>query len=144
MKHLLAYLLAIVSFQVLGQQYIVPYPHDVLNTPMTTANGVPFTGTMTATTSSYDNAVAVTVPLTGINVGRPYKSVSIYNPSTTRTVVVCFGTAGQASSCSDNVSIPPGLGLALDFVLYGSPNNKNTVFGRLDSAGSSAITVNMW
>ena len=143
MRKLLFISLMLLGLKVFATQYQYPVPKDVNNTPIYGGLGLPFSGSMTPTTNAYDNAVAVTAPLTGSNSGRQYRHIAVYNPSTTRTVYVCFGGA-TSSGCADNMIVAPGYTVVLDSVYYGELNNITKLYAKLDSAGTSAVVVHGW
>jgi len=140
--YLLAVLLVAIYLMkgALATQYKYPIPQDVNNYPIQGAMGVPYEFESAVTTTSY--ASFATVPLTGNDAGRQYRSLCAYNPSTTIDVYLCLGSS---SSCStDMVKVPAGKGLCLDNIYYGPLNLITTVWAKLGSAGSVTPSVEIW
>lgn len=120
--------------------YKYPVPRDPTNTPVYGGLGLPFYSGVTVTAATY--IVSATVPLTGNDIYRQYRSVYVYNPDTTRTVYACFG--GSTACATDQMKINPGYGLIFDNVYYGYLNGITNIYLRLDSTGSVVVEVGGW
>lgn len=115
-------------------------PRDTTNTPIYGGLGLPvFSEAVTLTTTAY--TLVFTMPTTGINTSRAWRNIVIRNPSTIRTVYICFG---NGSCATDMLKIPPLLGIDIDATLFGSFINYPQVWGRLDVAGSVTPEVTAW
>lgn len=135
--------LGLIALNAFAVQYNAIVPKDINNVPIYGGLGIPFSGTATPTANAYDDTIKVAVPLTGVNAGRQYRSISVYNPSLTRTVYVCFG-GDAAAGCSDNIIVNPGYAVVLDNVYFGALNDITNIYLKLDSAGTSAVQVQGW
>lgn len=143
MKHLLWLLLVglLVGLPTWAQiQYKYPVPKDPTNTPIQNALGLPFVLEATLTTTGY--AKIGDLPLSGNNAGRQYRGICAYNPDTSVSVYLCFGTASACST--DMIKIPPEKGICLDNIYAGFFNDITAVWGKLSGAGTSDVEVNIW
>lgn len=131
-------------FPVLGvaQSLTYPLPVDARGNPLMLGVGNPYSTTLTPTTSSYSASIQYQAPLTGIDTNRVYREIYIYNPSSTRTVYICFGSATACST--DNITVPPSTQMVLDAIRFGNAVGFPYVWARLDSAGSSAAVITIW
>lgn len=139
MKHLLW--LLFISLPAWAQtQYKYPVPKDPVNVPIQNALGLPFAYQATLTTTAYVKISDLS--LSGNNSGRQYRAVCAYNPSTTESAILCFGTSSACST--DMMIVPPAFGLCLDNIYAGFFNDITAVWGKLSAAGSSDVQVNIW
>ena len=133
MKRILALIIALAPLSGFAiTQYKYPVPIDPYNTPIQGALGLPYSFLPTVSTTSYVNAI--TLPLTGNEAGRQYRSICVNNPDTTIPVYVCMG---DSSACStDHIVVPALKGLCLDNIYYGPLNQVSNIWLKLGSAGS--------
>lgn len=103
--------------------------------------GLPvFTEAVTLTSTGY--SAVLTVPSTGNNVRRQFRKLLVRNPSSTRSVYLCFG---GASSCSTAMmKVPSSTSIVLDGLYFGPMNTITTIWGALDAGGSVAPEVTIW
>lgn len=141
MKRLLL-VLGIFSSLAFGQQYQFPVPKDPLNTPIYGGLGLPVIGNSV----QLDDATwedVLTVPLTGVNTGRQYRAICVYNPSSGADVKICFG-----SGCSTVQIIvpatPTGGGLCIDNTYFGTFNAISVIRGSLSTAASVTPQITIW
>lgn len=124
-----------------AQQYPVPVPKDVVNEPIYGGLGAPRVFEPTVTATAY-GADYITVPTTGADFGRQFRSFYVYNPSATRTIYACFGPDTGCSS--DDAKIRPQMGIVYDGILAGYYNRVTRIYFKLDSAGSVQIDAGLW
>jgi hypothetical protein len=103
--------------------------------------GLPtFSEAVTLTTSSYVSLL--TVPATGHNATRVYRHMIVKNPSSTRTLYICFG---DSSSCATNMlKIPASTTIAYDGLYFGAPTSVVKIYGKLDDTGSVVPELTIW
>lgn len=139
----------IISFTIIGQagaqQLTYPLPTDANRFPLYAGVGNPYGYQLGPTAATYSNAVRFQLPSTGLDTNRAYRHLSVINPSTDRTLYVCFG-GSDASSCSGvvHIIIPPGYQLVNEPLRYGKPVGSEYVYVRLDSAGAVTATMGSW
>lgn len=116
-------------------------PRDGFNTPIYGGIGLPyFFESVSLTTTSYVSLA--TVPTVGSgNTQRQFRNILIRNPSSTRSVYVCFGTGGCSS---DMMKIPPNYTFVTDQMLIGWSTSVTNIYGKLDSAGSVTPEITLW
>lgn len=134
MARLILLLLPIISFAQL-------VPKDGMGTPIYGGIGYPqLFESVTLTTSSY--VALVTLPTVGSgNTQRQFRGIEVNNPSSTRSLYICFGT----TSCStDAIKVGPLRDKIFDLVQYGWGTSTTTIYGRLDSGGSVTPEVTVW
>ncbi len=142
MKKILIMIVALLISQLAhAQQANIPIPVDPRKNPILTGLGFSyFSEAVTLTTTSYVSLLAL--PVSGSNLDRPWKGIAVRNPSTTRSVYICWGTA---SGCTQaGMKLGPEVGLVLDDVMFGSQNSVTNIWGKLDSAGSVAPELTIW
>lgn len=131
----------LLSLSVFAQQSAMPVPRDPVNEPVYKGLSKPyFSEAVELTTDSY--VILYTLPATSENYRRHWTGIAVRNPSGTRSVYVCLGTATACTT--DAMKIPPSLGFALDGIYYGPLNSITTVWGKLDAAGSVTPEVTVW
>lgn len=134
-------LLSMSAFAQLTQfQYAVP--RDKYNTPINSGLGLPYLIEPTVTNTTFDNTNRVALTFTGVDIGRQYRHLSIYNPSGTLGVYVCLG---DSTGCSrDMFKAPAGLGVADDFAYFGVMNDVTYLYYRISAAGSVVPVIRWW
>lgn len=125
-----------------AQQLGYRMPRDAGNNPIPMGIGLPYAFTLTPTTASYDNSIRYALPATGRDLNRAYRHILVRNPSTTRTVYVCFGTSTGCST--DHIIVPSEYAFALDSILYGDSVGFSHVYAKLDAVGSVAVEFTAW
>lgn len=138
---MLLLLLLILPSIVFGQRSQLGLPTDNKATPLIAGLGLPAMCETTVTTATYTEYCAVPAS-TGENTGRAWRHIQIYNPSTSKSVYVCFG--GTSSCSTDMIKIRPGAAVTQDFALFGPSNAAPRIWLRLSSAGSEVVDVNLW
>lgn len=139
MKKLL--ILFFIPFLGWAQQYKVPVPKDVTNTPIYGGLGKPIAVTKTVTATTYA-ADYITLDQAGINAGRNYASLYLSNPSTSRIVYACFGDDNGCSG--DAAKLDTSVSMIMDSLLMGPQNNITRIYFKLDGAGSVDVEVGYW
>ncbi len=144
MKKLLIVSLTLLGLQAFGQSKTnTPVPKDPFNIPIYGGISTPvFSEATTLTTNSY--ALMVTLPNTGLSYNRTYRHLMVFNPSSTRSVYICFG---NGSCATDMVKVPTGasgFGVALDDYMAGVLYGQTEIWGRLDAAGSVTPLIYVW
>lgn len=143
-KQILALGLMFSAAALAQNNYGYPVPKDFSNTPIYGGLGLPVYGATAITSATY--ADVLTVPLTGINLGRQYRGICVFNPSTTRSVSVCFGagcTTAQLSVPAANTSTV-GAGICVDAIYFGTYNDIAVIRAALDSAGTVTPQITIW
>lgn len=104
------------------------------------ALGLPvFTEATTLTTNSYVSVLAL--PSTGNNLNRQWRKISVNNPSSTRSVYICFG---GATCATDMIKVPTSTKIVFDGLYFGPMNSVTTIYARLDAGGSVVPEVTIW
>ena len=141
MKYLLI-LIGLIGSISFAQQLAWPLPTDGNRNPLYFGTGNPYGFVLTATTDAFDTGVRYELPSAGIDLNRVYRHISVINPSSERTLYICFG---DVSGCStDMIIVPPSYQLVYEPLMYGPLRNTGYVYMRLDDAGSVEATFGVW
>jgi hypothetical protein len=135
-------LLLTISMSLHAQQSILRLPRDGANAPMSHGMGLPYGFVLTPTTDAYDNSIRYQLPSTGNDTNRVYRHISVYNPSASRTLYICFG--GSSGCTGDNIIVPPSVALVYEPIRFGKSVDTEYVYVRLDSAATVAVTFGVW
>lgn len=99
-----------------------------------------FSEAVTLTTTG--DVLVVTLPSTGKDLNRQWRKLMARNPSSTRSVYLCFTSS---TSCPEyNVKVPPSTTVVMDDLYFGPMNSVAAIYGKLDSSGSVAPEITIW
>jgi hypothetical protein len=125
-----------------AQQLTYPLPIDANRAPLYFGVGNSYAFQLTPTTSAYSTMVRYQLPTAGDDINRVYRHLSVINPSTTRTLYICFG---NASGCTvDAIIVPPEYQLVYEPLRYGNPVGFGYIYAKLDAGGSVTATFAAW
>lgn len=142
MKKILLLLALIVSRGTFSQQSIIKAPRDSTGAILYAGLGTPYLIQPTLTNTTYSTGVRTQLSITGIDTGRQYRHLWLYNPSSTLGLYVCVGTA---SGCSTDMwYAPPSVGVVDDFAYFGTASNTPYVYYRISGSGTVMPTLRWW
>lgn len=141
----LLFILTLISGIALGaaaDTFQTPVPKDIFNTPIYGGLGMPqFDQSTTLTSTSW--ATVLTIDFTGVNIGRQFRHICVFNPSTTLEVRICFG-----AGCTTPQMVVPagssGAGLCIDHSYFGYLNSITLIRGSLSGGGSVNPQITVW
>lgn len=117
-------------------------PRDNIGIPIYGGLGLPvFSEAVTLTTTSFTSLMTVPTE-TAQGYKRQFRHFELRNPSSTRSVYICFSGASPCST--SQLKIPPNYTYVLDHQYFGPFNSITTIYGKLDSAGSVTPEVTIW
>lgn len=146
MKHLIFILFLIFPIAGWSQQVqaVVPVPQDFRGTPIQNPLGLPIMPSPTPTLTGTAYVDVMTLPTTGDNTNRQFRSICLWNPSSV-DLYVCFG----ASCSTDMIKLrgsSSGAGLCMDNTYFGPLNSTpiTKIRARLGSASTVSPDVVVW
>lgn len=146
MRHLI-FILFLFPFTSWGQQVqaVVPVPQDFRGSLVQGPLGVPAMPSPVPTITGTAYVDVMTLPTSGDSQNRQWRSICLYNPSSSSDLYVCLG-----DSCSTDMikvrASSSGMGLCMDNTYFGPLNSTpiTKVRARLGTAGSVAPDVIVW